>query len=405
MPSGGCALFAPQAVAAGLMGRRVLATDAQERAVLAAIRCLRDGGFEVTATATSRTAPGLWSRAPVHRRLAPDPRQAVDAFIAKHQELVTEREYDLLVPGTDASLLAISLYRDRLTPHVRIGLPSHAVVRRALDKSSLAQAAADCGLAPPDERTCVGMGETLAAAREFGYPVVVKPVQTVIELNGVARRECSRLLEEETELRPVLDLLGGACIVQRCVRGSILSFGGVATDSGLLGYVVSRYARTWPALAGNVAFSETIAPPAGLVDKVEELVGKIGWFGLFELELIESEHTCAAIDFNPRAYGSLSLAAAAGVPLSALATSWLLGERPPPPSQARVGVKYRWEDADLRHLAWRLGSGLAPRAALALARPQRGTTHAYFQLRDPAPLVARAVQIVQRAQERGSETT
>ena len=117
----------------------------------------------------------------------------------------------------------------------------------------------------------------------------------MIELNGVARRECSRLLEDEAEVAPVLDLLGGACIVQRCVSGSVVSFGGVATDSGLLGYVVSRYARTWPALAGNVAFSETIVPPAGLVEKVEELVGRIGWFGLFELELIETDGGCAAI--------------------------------------------------------------------------------------------------------------
>jgi predicted ATP-grasp superfamily ATP-dependent carboligase len=385
------------------MGRHVLITDAQERAVLAAIRCLRDEGFDVTATASSRAAPGLWSRAAAHRRLAPDPRREVDAFIAKHQQLAAEREYDILIPGTDASLMAVSAHRDRLTPHVRIGLPSHDVVERALDKVSLSEAASRVGLAPPDAETCVGMGETLDAAREFGYPVVIKPVHTVVELNGIARRECSRLIEEESEIAEVLDLLGGACIVQRRVDGDVLSFGGVATTEGLLGCVVSRYTRTWPADAGNVASSETILPPPELVEKVQELLADIEWIGLFELELIESEEGYRAIDFNPRAYGSMGLAVAAGVPLPALATSYLLGERPEAAGPARVGVRYRWEDADLRHLAWQLGTGTTPRAALELVRPHRDTTHAYFQLRDPAPLVARGLQLMRRAQERGKD--
>jgi predicted ATP-grasp superfamily ATP-dependent carboligase len=385
------------------MRRRVLVTDAQERAVLAAIRCLRREGLSVTATATTRTAPGLWSRAPMRRRLAPDPREEVDAFVAKLELLLRERRHDLLMAGTDASLLAVSKRRDRLTPYVRLGLPSHEVVEGALDKESLAQAAGEVGLAAPDARTCHGTSEARSAAAAFGYPVVVKPIQTVVERDGVAHRAASHLVVDEGELASALNVLEGACIVQRRADGCVISFGGVATASGLLGHVVSRYARTWPPEAGNVAFSETIAAPAGLVEKVQALVARIGWMGLFELELIESDDgRCSAIDFNPRAYGSLGLARAAGVPLAALWCRWLLGDQPDRAPVARIGVNYRWEDAELRHLAW--GLGASPHAALEVARPHRGTTHAYFQLRDPAPLLARVLQVMRLAHgQRGKD--
>jgi predicted ATP-grasp superfamily ATP-dependent carboligase len=118
------------------------------------------------------------------------------------------------------------------------------------------------------------------------------------------------------------------------------------------------------------------------------------WVGLFELELIEyGPDTYGAIDFNPRPYGSLSLASRAGVPLTSLWCDWLLGERVAEPRHARVGTPYRWEDADLTHLVSRLRDG-SLRSALAVAKPHRGVAHAYFRIRDPAPLVARAAQIV-----------
>lgn len=372
--------------------------------MLAAIRCLRLGGFSVTAAATSRAAPGLWSRAPVRRRLAPDPRADVGAFVAKLELILQERPHDLLLAGTDASLLAISRHRERLAPYVLLGLPDHAVVERALDKTALAAAAAAVQLASPEERVVDGTDGARAAAAGFGYPVVLKPLQTVVERDGVVHRAASRMAFDEPGLLDELDAIGGAGIVQRRIAGNVISVGGVATGEGLLGSVVSRYRRTWPPEGGNVAFSETIPPPAGLVERVRALVVRLGWTGLFELELIESaDGSYAAIDFNPRAYGSLSLASAAGVPLAALWCRWLLGERGEHVPPARIGVRYRWEDADLRHLAWGLGAAGTRQAALEVARPRRGTTHAYFQLRDPAPLLARALQVMRIAQGRSRD--
>jgi predicted ATP-grasp superfamily ATP-dependent carboligase len=383
-----------------LIGKRILVTDAQERAVLASLRCLRTAGFDVTAVGTSRTAPGLWSRAPRRRHVAPDPRVSVDGFIDRIEELVRERTHDALIAGMDASLMAISRHRARLEPYVRLGLPPDEVVQRALDRESVEEAASKAGLAPPESRVCEEPREALSAAESFGYPVMVKPRRTVVENGGGAKRRASAVACDARAVQAAARAFG-RCIVQRRVGGNVMSFGGVCTDRGLLAFVVSRYGRTWPAEGGNVSFSETISAPDGLADRVQELVSRLGWVGLFELELIERAGCLAAIDFNPRAYGSLSLATASGVPLPVLWCQWLLGAEPRP-AVARAGERYRWEDADLRHLVWRLRHGDV-QSALSVATPHRNVTHAYFQLDDPVPTVARALQVVSIARERSKE--
>lgn len=379
-------------------GVRVLVTDAQERSVLAAIRCLHRAGVSVTAAATTATAPGLWSRCVTRRRVVPDPAHSVAEFVDELEAILTARTHHILLPGTDASLLAVSLHRERLEAHTRLGLPEHDVVERSLDKNVLASVAAQFGLGAPETRTCRCYDEALRAARAFGYPVFVKPLHTVVETGGVTRRWASRLIMDDAGVAAAVHAFGH-CIVQRRVRGSVVSLGGVATANGLLGAVASRYIRTWPPVAGNVSFSETIPMPARLEEHVTALVAQLGWIGIFELELIHDlDGSFAAIDFNPRAYGSLRLADAAGVPLAALWCRSVLGEHPAS-AEARVGVRYRYDDADLRHVFLQLREG-HPAAAIAVARPRRRVTHAFFAADDPLPIMARGLQLAQSSRHR-----
>jgi len=369
-----------------------LVTDAQERSVVAAVRCLADAGFEVTALASSWTAPGLWSRAPALRRLGPDPRRDIDGFIRRVEQLLQERRHDAVLAGTDAALFAISRHRKRLIPHAQLGLPEHEIVVATLDRVRLGSAARAVELAPPDELRCAGPSDALEAAASFGYPVLVKPVHTVIQHRGAVDRRGSVLADDQAELYAAARSVG-ECIVQRRIAGDLISFGGVSIDAGLLGFVVSRYSRTWPPRAGNASFAETIGAPDGLADRVEALLAQLGWIGLFEVELIACEDgRFAAIDFNPRAYGSMSLAAAAGVPLAAWWCAWLLGHRPGRPAPAPAGIRYRWGEADISNALWQLrrGAGLS---SLEAIRPQTGVTHPYLQLADPAPAVARAIEL------------
>lgn len=369
---------------------RILVMDAQDRPALAAIRCLGDAGFRVSAAATVRLAPGLWARACSQRLLLPDVSRTAE-FVAKLEQFLASSEHDAILAGTDESLYVLSRYRERLAPHVQLGLPGHAAVERALDKASLAHEAAEVGLAPPEHALCDNADDAIIAARRFGYPVLVKGTRTIEERDDRLVRHKSVLVSDEEGLLAAQRRIG-RCIVQRRETGAVLSFGGVASERGLIGVALSRYERTWPAHAGSVCFSTTIAPADGLIEQVERLVRGIGWRGLFELELMElGSGSLGAIDFNPRLYGSLTLAQAAGAPLTKIWCDSLL-DRDSASAVAKPGVSYRWEDSDLRHALWQLRHRRYGKAFAELM-PVRGTVHPYFRVRDPLPLIVRGAEL------------
>jgi hypothetical protein len=129
-----------------------------------------------------------------------------------------------------------------------------------LDKVCLATEAAKVGLATPEGQVCANLEGAPCAAQTFGFPVLVKGVRTIVEVDGRLVRYPSRLVLHERGLRATQKNSGPA-LSSGGEQGNVMSFAGVATDRGLLGSVVSRYRRTWPPNAGMASFLETIRPP------------------------------------------------------------------------------------------------------------------------------------------------
>ena len=207
---------------------------------------------------------------------------------------------------------------------------------------------------------------------------------------------------DSEELERVLPLFSGPVLLQACASGPVLSFAGVAAEGRLRAFAFSRYERMWFPNGGSASFSVTVRPDPELVGRVERLVVAARVEGIFELEMIEHDAGYAAIDLNPRMYGSIALAVRAGANLPATWVEWLLGGNPEI-SEARPGVYYRWDDADLRYAWWHLRRGQR-RAALEVFRPRRGVVHAYASVADPAPVVARAVELGKIAARRYRRT-
>ncbi|MDX6656583.1 MAG: FAD-dependent urate hydroxylase, partial [Solirubrobacteraceae bacterium] len=369
---------------------RVLLTDGEERSVLAACRGLRAAGFEVDAVAGAHPAPTHWSRACGSRLHLPHPLVDERAFVDGLEQAGRQRGYSLLLTGSDASLLAVSAHRSRLEPHMRLGLPSHETVLASTSKCVLTEEAVAAGFVEPETVVCAGLPATLAAARRLGFPVVLKPVRSVVSHAGRSKHLGSTTVFDERELERMAPAYGDPCLIQAHERGSVTSFAGVFADGRLLATAVSRYQRTWRPSAGNACYSRTIDPPRGLSEAMCDLLGRMGWHGIFEVELIERpDGSFVPIDLNPRVYGSLALALRAGANLPAIWCDWMLGGRPRP-VLARPGVSYRWEDADLRHFLFQLRHGNTA-AAMEVLQPRRDTAHPHLELADPAPFAARAL--------------
>lgn len=378
------------------MNTRVLITDAEERAVLGACRALRSDGYRISAIGSLKPAATHWSRHCAERIRLPDPRESVPAFVDGLEDVLERNEYAVLIPGSDASLLAISEHRHRLEHLTRLGLPSHEVVRRSVDKLLLHDRAAAAGLQPPASLACMDLAEAAPAAAELGFPVAVKPAQSFLASGEGMRQQRIAIVKDRAALMGVLPQFDTPFIVQRYEReGSLFSCTGVIAGGRLLALTTSRVRRMWPPDGGMHTFSETVTPPRGLTKRVRVLLDSLEWQGIFQLQMLEVDARFAVIDLNPRVFASVTLDARAGANLPAVWCGWLLGHKPSP-VRARAGLRYRWEEGEVCHLLWQLRRGRF-RAAGAVVRPHRRVVHAWFRLTDPGPLVARAIYLGLRA--------
>jgi predicted ATP-grasp superfamily ATP-dependent carboligase len=377
---------------------RVLITDAEERGALAASRGLQLAGYDVAAAASRRLAVGHWSRSCGERLWLPDPRGDPSAYIERLVRELSRGTYDVLLPGSEASLIPISEHREVLEPHVLLGLPAHEIVLRSLDKTLLLTEATAAGLAPPRSLVCTSAEEASAAARELGYPVVAKPHRSFAEHEGRLRQTAVRVVPDEAELKRTVGLLGTPVLVQHYVaRAKIVYCAAVRIRERPLGFTFARIERTWPPDAGSAAMALTVDPPTAIEAQVHEVLSRVGWTGIFQLQLLDlGEGRLEAIDLNPRLFASLALAVRAGANLPALWCDHLLGRTSTASDGARVGIRYRWEDGELKYVI-RQALSREPRAALSVLRPYRRVVHAYFELRDPAPFIVQVLALALEA--------
>lgn len=99
---------------------RILVTDAAERSMLATCRGLTAAGYRVSAAAYSRLAAAQWSRCCSEGLLVTDPRVDAGAFVAGLRRHLQRRPYDMLLAGSDFSLMAVSRHRRELDGLTRL---------------------------------------------------------------------------------------------------------------------------------------------------------------------------------------------------------------------------------------------------------------------------------------------
>ncbi len=373
---------------------RVLVTDGEHRAVLAACRGLRRAGYSVTVSSAKRVAMAAWSRATECRITLPDAGASPERFVDVLADRVASGAWDVLVPGSEASLLPISTARGELEPHIALGLPPHTVVLGSLDKTLLHRTAVDVGLPPPASVACEDLSEALAAADELGFPVIVKPRRSFrVASDASLEQKWPVIVREQGGLDAAVRRVGEPLTVQQFVSDPrIVSCAGVRFPEGLAGFTVARYARTSPPGVGSAAFATTVKPPDGVQARVEDLLERIGWEGIFELELLDQGGgRFGAIDLNPRLFGWLSLAIGAGANLPAIWCDHVLRRSTAAAADAAPGYRYRWEEGELKYVVRQVRR--MDRRALAPLRPHRNVIHACFELRDPAPFLAQSLEI------------
>jgi len=335
--------------------------DGHARSAVAAVRALAAAGYRPAVASWGPAPLAALSRDCAARVEIPRPDEA------GFGEAVNERAQTLgaalVMPASDDALMAMR------APGVDL-----------LDKAELQARADAAGIPPVPTRTLPSGAALLAAADELPYPVVVKPVLPLFP---------ARRVNSPAELEAIGDS-DVALVAQPYLFGQLHAVGGVVWGGRLVAAIHQRYVRTWPPDCGTASAAITVEPDPVLEEQLIHLLD--GFEGIFQAQLA-GEYL---IDLNPRVYGSLPLAVAAGANLPGVLCDLSRGNDVVP-HRARAGVVYRWLEGDLRNLRdgfRRHRVGLRD-VAVALM-PRHGTVHSVESIRDPRPMLARLRRAVSR---------
>ncbi len=365
---------------------RVLVLDAHKRQALVAARSLGRRGCSVTAAASKRLATAGYSRHVDRRFRYPHPRAERSAFVDRLLAELRQREYDLLLPTSNATLEAVLDARRPVERRTTLVLPSSGRVAVGLDKWRTAEVARELGVSHP--RTL--FPRTLDAARverELGYPVVVKQ-RCGAGRQGVA--VCADRAELEREYARIRAQRGRP-LVQEYVplRDELGVYTLYNREGDLRAATVQRRLRTHPPEGGSSTLRETVPDP-GVVATADRFLSALDWEGVAMVEFRVDDRTGQPVllEVNPRFWGSLALGVAAGVDFPSLLYDVATTGDCEPTLTYRTDVEARHLLGDVAHLLAR--DDPLPALASFLRPTSRRRRYDVASLSDPIPMVVHA---------------
>jgi predicted ATP-grasp superfamily ATP-dependent carboligase len=373
---------------------RILVTDGNERAALAAVRSLVHAGHSVVVCTPAQPSLAGVSRGARSRRLTTDPLADPAAYTAELSRIAREHSTDVLLPMTDPSVEAVLEHRDAFPSATAIPLPDLATYRAASDKAHVMALAEQCGFGVPETRVLATAADPLPDAAFF--PAVVKPHRSVVSVRGVRRKAGVTPVGDLAACRRALAALPAAAfpvLLQRHVSGVGEGFFALRWGGRMVATFAHRRLREKPPSGGVSVYRESIPLEAGLAGPGARLLEMLDWNGVAMIECKREESTGRQVimEINGRFWGSLQLAIDAGVDFPSLLARCATGETVLGPREYRIGVRSRWFWGDVDHLYLRLRSGGSRLHALRDFLRGNGGGEVW-RWRDPAPFVVETLQ-------------
>ena len=387
---------------------KVLVLDADQRSALAIIRSLGRHGLEVIAGDHRAHALGAASKYAARSVRYPDPATCPREFINEITAIIERQGLDTIVPATDLTTMLL-VSQSNASISGRLVAPPAESYETLTDKARLAELAQQLGIALPVTRIAYSAAAAADAARQIGFPIVLKPARsrylkdqevraTRVEIAG-SPEALARILRSQNWLGDI------PCLVQRFVSGHGAGIFALYDSSRPIAWFAHRRIREKPPTGGVSVLCGSVPVEAVMQSAAAKLLSAAKWRGVAMVEFrVADDGMPYLMEVNGRFWGSLQLAVDCGVDFPWLAHCVAQNLPVPEPQAYAVGKRLRWLLGDLDSLLITLrGSQMAPgakRKALAaflrsFADPN--CRQEVLRISDPWPGVREAVHWVSKS--------
>ncbi len=295
----------------------VLVLDGHSRAALETLQSLGRAGVAVDMAAESADCLAFHSRYAARKLRQPSQERIAD-FHAWLRSEDRERNYELIVPATEASLLGLRALAEDDPLRAKAVLPDNHALDIALDKEKTRALASDMGVRVPPSRLISSpaqIGETKTGeTRQF--PVVLKPARSKVMIEGQLCTLAAAIIQDEAQrqeqLRKWLPLT--PVLEQQYVSGRGVGAEFLFDRGRKVWHFVHERIHEYPLSGGASSYRRAIEPPPALLRDAEGLLTALNWHGVAMVEFkMDAAGRHWLMEINPRLWGSLALSIDAGV--------------------------------------------------------------------------------------------
>ncbi|MFJ4831687.1 ATP-grasp domain-containing protein [Streptomyces sp. NPDC088747] len=275
---------------------------------LGAVRSLGRAGVEVHVVADSTGSPVRRSRFVCEMHPPPPPGASAGEIVGALRRVAARVSRPaVLIPMDDASAVAVARCREHLAPSYLLPQQPAALAERVADKAELAAVCRSAGVPHPVTLIPDSPSQAASAAWRLGLPVVAKWSRPWLLPAGSGLRSTVvvRSAQEAQALYLRAEEAGSQLLLQEFLPPGPdrdWFFHGYADRSGSVsGGGPGRKQHAWPRGAGLTAVGHW-TPNTRLQSLVEQLVGTLGYRGVFDLDF-RRDGTSGhyhLLDFNPR---------------------------------------------------------------------------------------------------------
>ena len=333
---------------------KILVTDGDYKHTLGVVRSLGRQGHHVGVLAQGPRELAASSKFCSNVELTP--RLTFDNFAGVVVNVLERTQYDLLMPVGYLSTLAAASCREEVTLHTRLEVADSAKIEFAADKKRIRELGLKLGLNTP----CTYYPATIEEARELAgqlkYPVVLKPPSEALP-KGI------RIVKSQNEFMPAFEGLRAAWpsspydlpIVQTFIPGYGCGFFALYQNGVCKRVFMHRRIREYPPSGGGSCCAESFYDPA-LKEAGTKLLDALNWHGvaMVEFRYDPGQKKYTLLEVNPKFWGSLDLALAAGADFPRYLSEMASGENLSYSEAYRRPLRYHWPlSGEIQHLFMR----------------------------------------------------
>jgi predicted ATP-grasp superfamily ATP-dependent carboligase len=299
--------------------------------------------------------PQMFSRWHSESVYCPSSLDDSEGFLKNLLRLVKTGKYFTIFPIGDNSLMIISKHREQLALYLKLALPSHESVIKALDKFQTLAAAEKLGIPIPKTFLPKNIVELREVSIKIQYPAVIKPRSFFRGQNGKTNFSRPCYVNSASELISTYSKVEKdfpSSLIQEFVPGQNISVALLFDHCEPMAACAIGVKRTKPVTGGDSVLRESIPLDPMLLRYATTLLRSLKWHGVAEVEFkVDSrDRTPKLMEINARFWGSMNVAIDSGVDFPYLLYLLAKGEQIRPVFNYRIGVKFRWLNGDVQNL-------------------------------------------------------